>query len=218
MHESWSSILNNELNSAEHVALQETIAEKRKTNTIYPAEPDVFAAFSTPFEDVRVVIVGQDPYHGEGQAHGYSFSVPNGVRVPPSLVNIIKESGNQTMNGNLTTWAAQGVLLLNTVLTVQAGRPMSHRNIGWERFTHCVINELMTRKKHLVFLLWGRAAQRQLCNQPLGQYHLILKAAHPSPLGAHYNAPIPFTKCGHFEKANQYLSENGYAKIHWRLS
>lgn len=187
--------------------------------TIYPAKQNIFAALkATPFDNVRVVIVGQDPYHGPGQAHGLSFSVPHGVPLPPSLRNIFKELNadigmSVPRNGTLTSWAQQGVLLLNAILTVEEGKPASHANKGWEIFTDAIIEQLLKRKQPTVFMLWGAYAQKKV--QILYQHihptqHLILKAAHPSPLSF-----TGFLGCRHFSKANAFLKANGLVEIDW---
>ena len=193
-------------------------AEKAAGKVIYPPGPYIFNAFNTtPFDDVKVVILGQDPYHGPGQAHGLSFSVPPGVPPPPSLVNIFKEI-NTDLNlpipshGYLEKWAKQGVLLLNASLTVEAHKPMSHSKIGWHHFTDDVIRILSKDKEHLVFMLWGSFAKSkaELIDK---DKHLILTAAHPSPLSA-YNG---FFGCRHFSKANFWLQKMGMAQIDWAL-
>ena len=188
--------------------------------TIYPKTGDYFKAFnSTPFDNVKVVILGQDPYHGPGQAHGLCFSVPHGVRPPPSLINILKEiqadltlCPGEFRHGNLQSWAEQGVLLLNSVLTVEAGRAASHQRKGWENFTDRAILELNERKNHVVFALWGAYAQAKGKEIDQGR-HLVLTAPHPSPLSAHRG----FLGCRHFSKINAYLSKHGLDPIDWRL-
>lgn len=192
--------------------------EKKQGKVIYPPGPQIFNAFShCPWQNVKVVIIGQDPYHNPGQAHGLSFSVPDGVAPPPSLLNIFKEiladlgiSINST--GNLEKWAKQGVLLLNASLTVQANTPMSHAQVGWHLFTDEVIRQVSAGREHVVFMLWGRFAQNKSALIDGGK-HLVLKAAHPSPLSA-YNG---FFGCGHFGKANAYLREHGTQPIDWSL-
>jgi uracil-DNA glycosylase len=178
----------------------------------------IFNAFNlTPFEQVKVVIIGQDPYHGFGQANGFSFSVPKGVKTPPSLQNIYKEIEQDLgyitpPHGNLETWAKQGVLLLNAVLTVNAGEPASHKAAGWENFTNAVIYHLSEKRNNLVFLLWGRFAQeKELLID--NSKHLILKAAHPSPFSAYQG----FMGCKHFSKTNTYLQQHKIAPIDWSL-
>ncbi len=193
-------------------------AEKEAGKTIYPPGQLIFNAFQhTHLDDVKVVILGQDPYHGPGQAHGLSFSVPDGMPAPPSLVNIFKELRadlDQPMQrtANLTHWADQGVLLLNAALTVRANDANSHSNIGWHQFTDAVIQKISDHKKHVVFMLWGSFAQGKtpLIDQ---QKHLILKAPHPSPLSAHRG----FLGCKHFSKTNEWLKEHDIKPIDWEL-
>lgn len=194
-------------------------AERESGITIFPPTEDVFNAFKwTEFADVKVVILGQDPYHNVGQAHGLAFSVREDVLIPPSLLNIYKElendiTGFQRPNhGCLQKWTTQGVLLLNTVLTVRAHQAHSHANIGWERFTDEVIAQLNQHREHLVFMLWGNHAQRKghLLN---ADKHLILKSVHPSPLSAHRG----FFGCKHFSQANEYLQQNGLEPIDWHI-
>ncbi len=192
--------------------------EKATGQVIYPPGSLLFNAFNkTPFTGVKTVILGQDPYHGPGQAMGLSFSVPRGISPPPSLVNIFKElKADVGMkipgHGDLTAWAEQGVLLLNAALTVRANEPNSHSRIGWHEFTDQVIKTLSDKRSGLVFLLWGRFAQDK---SPLidETKHLILKAAHPSP----YSADKGFFGCRHFSKVNRFLMDNGYAPIDWHL-
>jgi len=194
-------------------------AEKDQHRVIYPKGSEFFNAFnSTPFDQVKVVVLGQDPYHGPGQAHGLCFSVQNGVRPPPSLVNIFKELHNDLgieipRHGYLQSWASQGVLLLNSVLSVQQGLAASHQGKGWEEFTDMAIACLNEHREHLVFLLWGSYAQRkgQFIDQ---QKHLVLKAPHPSPLAAHRG----FFGCKHFSKTNSYLEGHGLHPIDWTLT
>lgn len=198
-----------------HYVQQERAAGK----TIYPPQAEVFSAFAlTEFGDVKVVILGQDPYHGPNQAHGLSFSVKPPVPAPPSLVNIYKELAQDIEgfqippHGCLVEWAKQGVLLLNTVLTVEQGKAHSHANIGWERFTDKVIAQLNQHRENLVFLLWGSHAQKK------GQFidrsrHLVLTSVHPSPLSAHRG----FFGCKHFSQTNRYLTEKGVSEINWQL-
>ena len=193
-------------------------AEKQAGASVYPRSQDIFAAFnSTPFAQVKVVILGQDPYHGPGQAHGLCFSVPPGVAIPPSLVNIYKELAADlgiapARHGCLTSWAAQGVLLLNAVLTVRAHEAASHAGRGWERFTDAVIASLNRDREHLVFMLWGSYAQKKGAVIDRNR-HLVLTAPHPSPLSAHRG----FLGCRHFSRANEYLRAHGLAEIDWQL-
>lgn len=192
--------------------------ERAAGKTIYPPGGKIFKAFElTDFGKVKVVILGQDPYHGPGQAMGLSFSVPRGVTLPPSLVNIFKELRSDIglampTHGDLTHWARQGVLLLNAALTVRANEPNSHAHIGWHHFTNAVIKRLSTQKQGLVFMLWGRFAQEKqtLIDE---QRHCILKAAHPSP----FSADKGFFGCRHFSRANEYLMEQGKDPIDWKL-
>ena len=192
--------------------------ERAQGKTIYPPGPFIFNAFdTTPIDNVKVVILGQDPYHGPGQAHGLCFSVQKGIAPPPSLVNIFKELHDDIgitipNHGNLTHWAQQGVFLLNASLTVRAGEPMSHAKIGWATFTDTVIKKISEQKKQVVFLLWGKFAQDKkiLIDETK---HLVLKAAHPSPLSAHNG----FMGCKHFSKANAWLMSKGIDPVDWQL-
>lgn len=195
------------------------LEEKQKGFSVFPRGTDIFNAFNhTPFEQVKVVILGQDPYHGTNQAHGLSFSVQKGMVVPPSLKNIYKELASEfpdfkiPTHGNLTSWADQGVLLLNATLTVRAHEAGSHQNKGWETFTDKVIAELSAQRSGLVFLLWGRYAQQKESLIDTKKHH-ILKAAHPSPFSA-YNG---FFGSGHFVKANELLVEQGLMPINWQV-
>ncbi len=190
--------------------------EKSQGKTIYPPGPFIFNAFnSTPVDKVKVVILGQDPYHGPGQAHGLCFSVQKGVPPPPSLVNIFKELNSDIGmpipdHGDLSHWAGQGVFLLNASLTVRASEPMSHARIGWAQFTDTVIQTLAASRENLVFLLWGKFAQEKVRLIDESRHH-ILKAAHPSPLSAHNG----FFGCRHFSKTNQYLLSRGIEGVEW---
>jgi uracil-DNA glycosylase len=192
------------------------LSEKQKGNMIFPPGNLIFNAFAqTPFDKVKIVILGQDPYHGVGQAHGLSFSVPLGVTPPPSLKNIYKELetdiGFKVPNhGNLEAWAKQGVFLLNAFLTVNAAQPGSHQKSGWEIFTDAVIKKISDERSHVVFMLWGKFAQQKETLIDSSK-HLILKAAHPSPFSAHSG----FFGCKHFSKANKYLQANSIASIDW---
>ena len=195
------------------------VAEKNADKVIYPPSSLIFNALdTTPLHQVKVVILGQDPYHGERQAHGLSFSVQSGLPVPPSLRNIFHELNTDlgipaTKNGDLTQWAQQGVLLLNSVLTVEAGQPTSHQKRGWENFTDHVIDVLNEQRDHIVFILWGAYAQKK--GQRIDQNkHLVLKAAHPSPLAANRGG---FFGCKAFSKTNHYLKQNGIEPIDWQL-
>jgi uracil-DNA glycosylase len=194
--------------------------EKAQGQVVYPPGPLIFNAFAlTPFANAKVLLLGQDPYHGAGQAHGLCFSVPAGIKPPPSLVNVFKElqtdlgpAFTQPAGGNLEPWARQGVLLLNATLTVRVGQPGSHQNKGWETFTDAVIKTLSDEKEHMVFLLWGRYAGAKAALID-ARKHLVLQAAHPSP----YSADKGFFGCHHFSKTNQYLQQHGLPPIDWRL-
>jgi uracil-DNA glycosylase len=215
---SWKAHVGYFFERPEMKALSEFLrAEKQKGKTIYPAGPQIFAALNaTPFDAAKVVILGQDPYHGPNQAHGLCFSVPPGVRPPPSLENIFKEIERdlgipRPDHGCLTPWAHQGVLLLNAVLTVERGLAGSHQGKGWEGFTDACIDALNRERKHLVFMLWGNYAQAKgkLIDR---ERHLVLKAPHPSPL-----ARGGFDGSAHFSKANEYLKAHGETPIDWHL-
>lgn len=219
MHESWAPWLSAEFKLDYMVSLRSfLLAEKQLGKQIYPSSANWFNAFTkTPFDSVRVVILGQDPYHGPGQAHGLCFSVPVGVATPPSLKNIFAEinrdMGIETpRHGCLEHWAGQGVLLLNSVLTVEQFKAASHQGRGWERFTDKVIQVLSNEKQGLVFMLWGSYAQKK--GQVIdSQRHLVLRSPHPSPLSAHRG----FLGNGHFSAANEYLQKNGSQAIDWSL-
>jgi uracil-DNA glycosylase len=216
---SWKEILHGEFDKPyfQHIPLH-LKTEKSQGKIIYPPGGFIFNAFNTtPFDKIKVVIIGQDPYHGPGQAHGLCFSVQNGVPPPPSLINIFKELKEDIgmaipNHGNLTKWAEQGVFLLNASLTVRAGEPMSHSKIGWAQFTDTVIKTISDQKEHVVFLLWGKFAQdkKMLIDE---SKHLILRAAHPSPLSAYSG----FFGCKHFSKANEYLTSKGIDPVDWSL-
>lgn len=219
IHESWQGTLQPEFDSAYMASLWEYLkAEKASGKNIYPHQHDWLRALElTPLDNVRLVILGQDPYHGAGQAHGLCFSVPHGVRAPPSLNNIYKEMQAdlglpRAQHGNLEHWANQGVLMLNSVLTVEAGQAASHQKRGWERFTDAIIRAVNDRTDPVVFLLWGAYAQKKAAFVD-SERHLVLNAAHPSPLAAHNG----FFGCGHFSKANAFLQRNGAAPIDWAL-
>jgi uracil-DNA glycosylase len=219
IEESWKKVLQEEFSKPYFSEIVSFLrAEKQSGKIVYPPGKLIFNAFNTtPFDKVKIILLGQDPYHGPGQAHGLSFSVPNGIAQPPSLVNIFKELYNDIgmsapQSGNLTHWAEQGVLLLNASLTVRANEPMSHAKIGWAEFTNAVIQKISDQKNNRVFLLWGKFAQEK---QVLidDKKHLILKAAHPSPFSANNG----FFGCGHFSKANAYLQKQGIGAIDWTL-
>lgn len=215
--ESWKLILHKEFESPYFVELKKFLLEEKKNYIIYPPGNRIFAAYNyTSFENVKVVILGQDPYHQPGEANGLCFSVNDGIKIPPSLKNIFKELQNDLgcgmpKSGNLEKWAKQGVFLLNSSLTVRHNQPGSHRNIGWEKFTDATIKAISEYKQHVVFMLWGRWAMEKitLINQTK---HLVLTASHPSPL-----ARTGFLGCRHFSKANQYLIENNIKPIDWCL-
>lgn len=212
----WYELLKPELTSQQFKNLQDFLTEEYNTKKIYPTPENVFNALNlVKYNDVKVVIIGQDPYHQPGQAHGLSFSVQNGIKLPPSLVNIYKEIEDETdkkscTNGDLTAWAKQGVLLLNSVLTVRDSQPNSHKNMGWEQITSRVVELLSKREKPVVFLLWGANAIAIGKNIDRSK-HLVLTCAHPSPLSA-YNG---FFGCNHFVKANEFLIKNNETPIEW---
>lgn len=219
VHPSWLDKLSAELNQPYMNFLFEFLdQEKAQGKTIYPSDDKVFAALAlTPLQKVRVVILGQDPYHGPGQAHGLSFSVPLGEKVPPSLKNIFKELSSDLefrvpQHGNLVSWADQGVLLLNSVLTVRHGEAGSHQGKGWEIFTDRLIQIVNQNCRNVVFLLWGSYAQKKgKAIDP--RYHLVLHAPHPSPLSAYRG----FLGCEHFSKTNRYLEQSGQPPIDWKV-
>lgn len=214
----WDNLLKDEFLKPYYLELREFLKKEYATQTIYPHMNDIFNSLKyTSYSDVKAVILGQDPYHGPGQAHGLCFSVKKGVAPPPSLVNIFKELSSDLNipmpeHGELTKWACEGVLLMNAVLTVREGEPNSHKGKGWEIFTDNVISLLNQREKPLVFILWGANARSKtkLITNPV---HKILESAHPSPLSA-YNG---FFGCRHFSKTNEFLLENGIDQIDWRL-
>lgn len=218
IEEQWKEVLKEEFEKDYFKNLVEYLhREKREGKVIYPPGPLIFNAFKlTPFNEVKVVIIGQDPYHAPGQAHGLSFSVPAGVPPPPSLKTIYQEIENDLhiklhKNGNLEGWARQGVFLLNASLTVRAGAPTSHSNIGWIEFTDAVIKAISDRKQGVVFLLWGNYAKGKRCLIDQSK-HYVLEAAHPSPL-----ARGAFFGCRHFSKCNQLLETQGLTPIDWSL-
>lgn len=217
IEESWRKRLQEQFDSSYFSQLVSFVKEAARKGIVYPPGPMIFEAFNrTPFEKVKVVIIGQDPYHGPNQAHGLCFSVRAGVKVPPSLVNIYKELEQEygrpylSRNGDLTEWAKQGVLLLNATLTVNAGQAGSHQGQGWETFTDAAIRCLAMERSNLVFLLWGSFAQRK------GAFidrtrHLVLESAHPSPLSVYRG----FFGCNHFIKTNEYLVQHSFTPIEW---
>ena len=218
--DSWKDVLKNEFTKTYFLEIATFLrTEKMTGKTIYPPGGQIFNAFNlTHFDNVKVVILGQDPYHGAGQAHGLCFSVAPGIKPPPSLVNIFKEMHTDLglpipNHGTLTKWAEQGVLLLNASLTVRAGEPMSHAKIGWAQFTNAVIRKISDEKQNVVFLLWGKFAQEKQELIDVTRHHLILKAAHPSP----FSADSGFFGCKHFSKTNQFLVQNGIDPIDWAL-
>ncbi len=214
----WLEPLSEEFKKPYYRQLYEAVKKEYESRQIFPASDDIFNAFQfTPLHKVKVVILGQDPYHGDGQAHGLCFSVKPDVQIPPSLVNIYQELKEDLGcyipdNGYLKKWADQGVLLLNTVLTVQAHAANSHRNLGWEEFTDAAIRILNQQDRPIVYLLWGKPAQskKAMLNNPK---HLILEAPHPSPLSAFRG----FFGCRHFSKTNEFLSERGLEPIDWQI-
>lgn len=219
IEESWKAALAHEFAQPYFADIKSHLLKEREAGqVVYPPGPLIFNAFNTtPLPDVKVVILGQDPYHGRGQAHGLCFSVPDGVKAPPSLVNIFKEIQSDlghgiAAGGNLLPWARQGVFLLNAILTVRAAQPASHQKIGWELFTDAVIRTISDKQPHVVFMLWGKFAQgkAELVNT---KKHLVLTAPHPSP----YSASNGFFGCRHFSKANHFLEESGMSPINWAL-
>lgn len=217
IEESWKIELMNEFASEYFKNLKQFLLEEKRKYKIYPSGENIFAAFDkTPFDKVKVVLLGQDPYHGDKQAHGLSFSVQKGIKAPPSLVNIFKEIksdiGCEIPNhGNLEKWANQGVLLLNATLTVRANNAGSHQKKGWEQFTDAVIKKISDKKTGVIFLLWGNYAKEKESLIDLSK-HIILKAAHPSPL-----ARGAFFGCKHFSKTNEFLRKMGKTEIDWSL-
>jgi len=214
----WDEVLRQDLESESFARLREFLKEEYASQTIFPPAEDVFNALkATDYDKVKVLLLGQDPYHGAGQAHGFAFSVKKGVKTPPSLQNIYKELQTDLgctipSHGNLLEWAEQGVLMLNTVLTVREGQPNSHKGKGWEELTDSIIRHLDKRESPVVFLLWGANAKSKL---PLihGMQHLALAAPHPSPLSAWQG----FFGCGHFSRANAFLQAAGQSPIDWQI-
>ncbi len=212
----WDKLLKDEFEKDYYLKIREYLKSEYFTKSIFPPMHDIFNALKyTPFENTKVVILGQDPYHEPGQAHGLSFSVKRGVKIPPSLVNIYKELHDDVgmaipNHGELTSWAKQGVLLLNATLTVRQGQANSHQKIGWATFTDNVIKLLNTSKRPIVFLLWGGNARSKKA-YITGKHHLVLEAVHPSPLSA-YNG---FFGCKHFSRANEFLKETGQDIVNW---
>jgi len=214
----WRTFLKEELDSDNFQGIISTLQAERNIYAIFPKEDELFNAFNiTSLENMKVVILGQDPYHGKEQAHGLSFSVPNGVKTPPSLRNIFKELQTDlnvpvSSNGNLSHWAKQGILLLNSTLTVREKKAGSHQKLGWENFTDKIIEKISKKKEGIIFLLWGAFAQRKsiLIN---AKKHHILTAAHPSPFSAYRG----FFGCKHFSKTNEILIKNNQQPINWKL-
>jgi uracil-DNA glycosylase len=218
IHESWKTVLSDQFEASYFAQLKSFLLEEKQRNTVYPPGGKIFSAFDlTPFNKVKVVILGQDPYHGPGQANGLCFSVANGMDKPPSLQNIFKELNSDLgipvpQNGDLSKWAEQGVLLLNATLTVRARQAGSHQNRGWEQFTDAAISRLSKQRKHLVFLLWGNYA---IAKEALidTSKHLTLKSPHPSPFSANRG----FFGNKHFSKTNAYLKSHGIEEIDWQI-
>lgn len=216
IEESWKEQLKDEFEKDYFVKLTDFVRNEYRTKQIFPPAKFIFNAFDhTPFDKVKVVILGQDPYHNDGQAHGLSFSVPDGIQPPPSLVNIFKEINRDLgipvpRSGNLTRWANQGVMLLNATLTVQAHMAGSHQKKGWEEFTDAAIHKLAEGRENIVFILWGSYAQKKAAFID-GNRHLVLRSVHPSPLSAHNG----FFGNNHFSTANKYLASKGIAPIEW---
>ncbi len=214
----FKNIINEESQKEYYKKLHDFIYNEYSIKTIYPPKAQIFSALkTTPYEKVKVVIIGQDPYHGEGEAHGMCFSVNPGIKIPPSLQNIYKEINRDLgckipNNGYLKKWAEQGVLLLNSVLTVEKDRPASHQKKGWEEFTDRIITEINKKDTPVVFLLWGNFAKQKqaLITNPI---HLVLTSSHPSPFSVRYG----FDGCGHFSKTNNFLKQHGLEPIDWQI-
>jgi len=218
LQEGWKELLKDEFSAPYFIALKQFLVEEKKKHVVYPPGHLIFNALNlVPPDQVKAVIIGQDPYHGPGQAHGLCFSVPEGIKPPPSLVNIFKELQSDLgipfpSHGNLTSWAQQGVLLLNAVLTVRAHEPRSHAGKGWEKFTDAVIRNLSAHREGIVFMLWGNDARTKEPLIDTGK-HYVLRAAHPSP----YSASNGFFGCKHFSKTNEILRSHGIPEINWQL-
>ncbi|MEY8236316.1 uracil-DNA glycosylase [Lachnospiraceae bacterium 66-29] len=214
----WLEAVGGEFKKPYYTDLYKFVKEEYSNEIVYPPSDDIFNAMHlTPLSEVKVLILGQDPYHNQGQAHGLCFSVQPDVAIPPSLKNIYKELQSDLgcaipNNGYLVKWAKQGILMLNTVLTVRAHKPLSHQGKGWEQFTDAIIEAVNAQDRPIVYMLWGKPAQRKasMLNNPK---HLVLKAAHPSPLSASHG----FFGCKHFSQANQFLEENGMQPIDWQI-
>ena len=213
----WNEVLSDYLSSTEYKELSKRVCEEYRTHTVFPPKDKIYNAVRlTPYENVKCVIIGQDPYHDDGQAMGLSFSVPRGLRIPPSLQNIYKEINAEfgypiPNHGDLTSWAEQGVLLLNTVLTVRAHQPASHKNIGWEQCTDEIIKALNQKDTPVVFMLWGNFAKAK-ASLIDNKKHLVLTSGHPSPLSVRY-----FLGNNHFKKCNEFLKSNNLSEIDWRI-
>lgn len=216
--DSWLATLHDEFEAPYMAELRQFLVEEKREAEVYPPGPEIFAAFThTPLDAVRVVVLGQDPYHGPGQAHGLSFSVRRGVRPPPSLVNIYKELQSDlgippAAHGDLTAWADRGVLLLNATLTVRARTPNSHRNHGWERFTDRVVERLASQREGLAFVLWGASAAQKAAAIDLDR-HLVVRSPHPSP----YSAASGFFGSRPFSRINAWFEKRGEPPVDWRL-
>jgi uracil-DNA glycosylase len=215
---SWNELLESEFSQPYMQSLEKKLQQDYSDKIIYPAKENIFSAFNlTPFENVKAVIIGQDPYHGPNQAHGLCFSVQKGVKIPPSLVNIYKEIENDLgikmpNHGHLVSWAEEGVLLLNSLLTVEGGKPMSHKNYGWDKFTDRVIELINEKKENVVFMLWGSPAHSKAKNVDPDRHH-ILKTVHPSPLSSYRG----FFGCKHFSKCNEFLISKKIKPIDWKI-
>lgn len=215
---SWKKLLKSEFDKAYMIELEEKLRSEYKEKLIFPKPPEIFNAFNlTSFDDVKVVIIGQDPYHGPGQAHGLCFSVQPQIKIPPSLANIYKEIESDLKikmppHGNLKSWTKQGVLLLNALLTVENGKPMAHKKIGWEQFTDHVIDLINDKKENVVFMLWGSPAHNKAKNVDPAK-HYILKSVHPSPLSSYRG----FFGSKHFSMCNEFLDSKGIKAIDWSI-
>jgi uracil-DNA glycosylase len=218
LNSDWKTFLKEELNSSNFKTIKKELGKERENHFIFPENDAIFNAFNqTNIDDLKVVILGQDPYHGKGQANGLSFSVPKGIKIPPSLRNILKELQSDlnitpNNNGDLSAWAEQGVLLLNSTLTVREKEPGSHQKIGWEEFTDSIIKKIANKKEGIIFLLWGAFAQKKSVLIDEKKHH-ILTTTHPSPFSAYRG----FLGCKHFSKTNKILIKNNQKPINWKL-
>jgi uracil-DNA glycosylase len=218
LEKSWNTYLSAELEKDYMISLKNFLTGERQDYLVYPKEEEAFNSFhKTPFNKLKIVLLGQDPYHGEGQAHGLSFSVPEGIKTPPSLVNIFKEIENDLNiknhgKGDLTKWAEQGVLLLNSTLTVRKNMAGSHQNKGWEQFTDKVISTISSKKEGVIFLLWGKFAQNKQKLIDKSKHH-ILMSSHPSPLSSYRG----FLGCKHFSECNKILNKENKTEVNWKL-